>query len=166
MPPKSWPQQTWENPNLWLASALKIWPQLPPRSLKFSKIPFGGSSLNVFVIIIVLIFVFLVVFVGHVMFSQHYDHISQRSKVSKVALWWCSLNVFVIVIVLLVVFVFLLARSCFLITLIKCLNDLRVFSKYICHCLCYCLFVGHFLITLIKCLKSQKSRRLLVDGVL
>ena len=65
-------------------------------------------------------------FVGQVMFSHRSDQMSQRPKVSKIALWRCSLNVFVIVIVFLFVFVFvvifLLVRSCFLITLIKCLK--------------------------------------------
>ena len=54
------------------------------------------------------------------------------SKISKNPLWGG------------VLVVFLLVRSCFLITLIKCLKDR---SKCICHrlCryLCICLFVGH-----------------------
>ena len=41
---------------------------------------------------------------------------------SKIPLWGCSLNVFVIVIVFAFVIVFLLVRSCFLTTLIKCLK--------------------------------------------
>ena len=61
---------------------------------------------------------------GHV-FSSLWSNVS-RPKISKIALWRCSLNVFVIVIVFVFVFVFvvvfLLARSCFLITLIKCLK--------------------------------------------
>ena len=57
-------------------------------------------------------------FVGQLMFSHHFDQISQRSKVSKIALWSYSLNVIVIVIVFVFAFVFilvfLLVRSCFL----------------------------------------------------
>ena len=75
----------------------------------------------------------------------------------KIPHWGCSLNVFVIVLVFVFVVVFLLVRSCFLITLIKCLKGqksqrLKVLSKcyYHClgHCLCLCiclrrcLFVG------------------------
>ena len=47
-------------------------------------------------------------------------------KVSEIALWRCSLNVFAIFIVIVFVFVFvvvfLLVRSCFLITLMKCVK--------------------------------------------
>ena len=32
-------------------------------------------------------------FVGKVMFSHHFDQMSQRSQVSKIALWRCTLNV-------------------------------------------------------------------------
>ena len=46
------------------------------------------------------VIVFLVFFVGQVMFSHHSDEMSQRSKVSEIALWRCSLNVFVIFIVM------------------------------------------------------------------
>ena len=66
--------------------------------------------------------------------------------------------------------VFLLVGSCFLITLIKCLNDrsLKVFSKCICHCfcLCCCIFLVRscFLISLINVLmvKGLKDRYLKV----
>ena len=62
-----------------------------------SKIPLWGCSLNVFVIVIVFVFAFLIGFVGQVMFSHHSDQMSQRSKVSKK---------FVIVIVFVFAFVF------------------------------------------------------------
>ena len=63
-------------------------------------------------------------FYGQVMSTHHSDQMSQRSQVSRIALWRCSLNVFVFVIVVVVVFfiVFLLLRSCLLITLIKFLK--------------------------------------------
>ena len=57
---------------------------------------------------------------GQVMFPHHSDQVSQMSKVSKIALLRYSVNVFVFVFVYVVVF--LLVRSCFLITLIKCLK--------------------------------------------
>ena len=71
--------------------------------------------LGTFVIVIVLMFVLLIVFCWP---DHHCDQMSQRSKVTQIALWRCSQNIFVIVFV----FVFLLVRSCFLTTLIKCLN--------------------------------------------
>ena len=81
-----------------------------------------------------------------------------------------SPNVFVIAIVFVFLVVFLLVGSCFLITLIKCLNDrsLKVFSKCICHCfcLCCCIFLVRscFLISLINVLmvKGLKDRYLKV----
>ena len=114
-----------------------------------SKIPFSGCSLNVFVIVIVLMFVLLIVFCWP---DHHCDQMSQRSKVTQIALWRCSQNIFVIVFV----FVFLLVRSCFLTTLIKCLNGQKSQKS---------LFEG-VLITLIKCLNCQKSHRSLFGGVL
>ena len=94
-------------------------------------------------------------------------------SVSKLtSLWDCSLGVFfnchygiigsipcgcitiVTVFDFFIVFVivFLLVRSCLLITLIKCLNGhrsleslFRVFSKCLCHCLCLCLCLCHCL---------------------
>ena len=77
-------------------------------------------------------------FVGQVMFSHHSDQMSQRSKVSKIAFWSCSPNVFVIVIVF--VIVFLLVRSCFLTTLIKCLKgqkSQRSIIEGVCLSLCF-----------------------------
>ena len=89
------------------------------------------------------------IFVGQVMAAHHSDQMSQRSQVSKVTLLGCSLNVFV--------FVFLLVRSCLLITLIKCLKgqkslgllfegvpqmSLLLSLLCICLCHCHCLFVS------------------------
>ena len=67
-------------------------------------------------------------FVRQVMFPHHSDQIPQRSKYSKIALWRLSLNVFVIVFVIVFVsvfafvIIFVFVRSCFLITLFKCLK--------------------------------------------
>ena len=55
-------------------------------------------------------------FFGQVMSPYRPEQISLRTQVSRIDLWRCSLNVFVFVIV------FLLVRSCPLITLIKCLK--------------------------------------------
>ena len=71
------------------------------------------------------------IFDGQIIFSHHSEQMSQRPQVSKIALWRCSLNVFVIVIV--VAFVFLLIRSCFLITLINCLKGYKCLR-----CVCVC----------------------------
>ena len=78
-----------------------------------SKIPFSGCSLNVFVIVIVLMFVLLIVFCWP---DHHCDQMSQSSKVSKITLWRCSLNVFVIVFVFVFLVVFLLVRLWFRMT--------------------------------------------------
>ena len=70
-------------------------------------------------------------------------HLRVFKMSSKIPLWRCSLNVFAIVIVFLIVF--LLVRSCYLITLIKYLisqksqRPLFEGSKCICHCHCHCL---------------------------
>ena len=68
------------------------------------------------------------IFLVMVIFSHQSELMSQRPQVSKITLWRCSLNVFVIIIaidfalVFVFVIVFLSVRSCFIITLIKCLK--------------------------------------------
>ena len=87
-------------------------------------------------------------FFGQVMSPHHPDQMSQRSPVSGIAFWRCSINVFVFVIVIVFVFVFVfvivffLVRSCFLITLIKCLKGDKSLGS-----LCCCVFqkVPHLL---------------------
>ena len=74
------------------------------------------------------------------MYPHHSDQMFQRSQVSRIALWRCSLNVFVFVIVFVFVFVydivFLLVRSCPLITLIKCFKGHKSLGS-----LCCCVFL-------------------------
>ena len=53
-----------------------------------------------------LMYLYLSIFVGHVMFSHHSEQMFQRSQVSRIALRRCSQNVFVFVIVFVFVFVF------------------------------------------------------------
>ena len=124
---------------------------------------------------------------GQVMSPHYSDQMYQRSQVSGVALGRCSLNAFVVVIVFVFVFVFgvifLLVRSCPLITLIKChkghksLGSLSVgvFQMYLSLSLSLSLYLSLsffflvrscLLITLIKCLKGHKSLGSLFEGVL
>ena len=104
---------------------------------------------------------------GHV-FSSLWSNVSM-SKVSKIALWRCSLNIFFNVIVSVFLVVFLLVRSCFLITLVKCLRiaHWRCSQKYLSLSLSlpFC-WSGHVFSSLCCCLKGQKTHISLFEGVL
>ena len=80
-----------------------------------------------------LLIVFVFVLSCQVMSPHHSNQMSPRSQVYRIALWRCSLNVIVFLFVFYIVFVFLLVRSCFLITLIKCLKGHRSLgSLFVC----------------------------------
>ena len=79
---------------------------------------------------------------------------SQASRLKDCSLGVCSLNVFVRLYVF--VFFFLLVRSCFLITLNKCLKGHKSLYVFV-NVFVFLLVSSCLLITLISCLKCHKG---------